>query len=402
MAGSNPVGNETVIFLGAGASRAVGLPMTSDILPGILRGLQKETLFGDDAPSRAALLACLTGILPGLGPLMVNPLKPGLELPPVTDVISAIDHHLLTANTPLPDLKLSDLVKGRGLLERAIFEQLVRYDPSEPLALADVPEGVLKEWGGAQASELFPARSEEHRGPLRRTMDWIVGLARTGRVTIISMNYDIEVEQQLYEVLGYDKVFEQVDFGTSVREPDTGRVYDRPRDARFGVYKLHGSLNWLRCDVCDTIYVNPMGPIAYLSFLLDREPGEADGFRRMLWEKGANQCHCGHRPLRHVIVAPSFVREMRDVILIEVWRNALAALRRATTWFIVGYSLPPEDVAVRSILLRGKAARAPFPDPRIVVIQKQQKEPELTRYGLLFPDNEYFAGGLENYVATAH
>jgi hypothetical protein len=397
-----PVSNETVIFLGAGASRAVGLPMTTDILPGILRGLQKQTLFGDDAPSRGALLACLTGILPGLEGLMDKPLDERRELPPVTDVISAIDHHLLTANTPLPDLKLSDLVRGRNLLERAIFEQLVRYDPSEPLALADVPESVLKEWGGAHAAELFPARSDQHRQQLRRTIDWILDLARAGRVTIISMNYDIEVEQQIYEALGYEGVFEQVDFGTSVREPNTGRIHDRPRDARFGVYKLHGSLNWLRCDVCDTVYVNPMGPIAYLSFLLDREPDEADPFRRMLWETGANQCHCGHRPLRHVIVAPSFVREMRDVILVEVWRNALAVLRRATTWFIVGYSLPPEDVAVRSILLRGRAARSPLPAPRIVVIQKQKKEPELTRYGLLFPGNDYIAGGLENYVATAH
>ena len=31
---------------------------------------------------------------------------------------------------------------------------------------------------------------------------------------------------------------------------------------------MHGSLNWLRCAVCDNVYLNPVGAIAYLSFLL--------------------------------------------------------------------------------------------------------------------------------------
>ena len=173
-----------------------------------------------------------------------------------------------------------------------------------------------------------------------------------------------------------------------MRDPDSGDVYERPHDAALGIYKLHGSLNWLRCDVCDTIYVNPVGPIAYLSFLLEQEPdpkAPADAVRQALWDGGANQCHCGHRPLRHVIVAPSIVRDMRDVILVEIWRNALAALRRAKTWIIVGYSLPPEDVAIRSVLLRARVGRDPNPPPDVIVVQKGNREPELTRYGLLFP-----------------
>jgi hypothetical protein len=57
---------ETVIFLGAGASRALGLPLTNDILPGIVKGLQDETLFGNDASSPVSLCSCFTAMLPGL------------------------------------------------------------------------------------------------------------------------------------------------------------------------------------------------------------------------------------------------------------------------------------------------------------------------------------------------
>jgi hypothetical protein len=221
------------------------------------------------------------------------------------------------------------------------------------------------------------------------------------RVTLVSTNYDIEVEQELYTRLRY-QVFAQVDFGMRVRDPVSGNVWPRPEPARFGVYKLHGSLNWLRCDLCGNVYLNPVGAIAYLSFLLgddaERRSPEVSWLRQ-LEDAGANECHCGHRPLRHVIVAPSFVRDVRDPMLLEVWRSALEALREAEKWIVVGYSLPPEDVAIRAMLLRAYQGRDTHRPPEIVVVQKGEQDPELTRYRLLFPKHVYVAGGLEGYWA---
>jgi hypothetical protein len=151
----------------------------------------------------------------------------------------------------------------------------------------------------------------------------------TDHVTLISTNYDIEVEQALYNRLGYEAVFRRVDFGTAVRHPVFGTVHRRPADARYAVYKLHGSLNFLRCSVCDNIYVNPVGAIAYLSFLLGsgaRPPEGADSWLKELWDSGANECHCGHRPLRHVIVAPSYVRDVSAIP--SSWGSGTARLRR--------------------------------------------------------------------------
>jgi hypothetical protein len=169
----------------------------------------------------------------------------------------------------------------------------------------------------------------------------------------------------------------------------------------------------LRCSICDNVYLNPAGAIAYLSFRLGEgagQPGQRDARLEELEAAGANECHCGHRPLKHVIVAPSLVRDIRDPILLEIWRNALEELRQADTWFIVGYSLPSEDLAIRSMLLRAfqgwKSAEArgatggPTAKPRVVVVQLKKEEPELSRYQFLLPGDDYRDGGLEGYLKS--
>jgi hypothetical protein len=94
---------------------------------------------------------------------------------------------------------------------------------------------------------------------------------------------------------------------------------------------------------------------------------------------------------------PSFVRAVRDPILLEIWRNALEVLRQADEWIIIGYSLPPDDVAIRSMLLRAFQGRG-TPPPRVTVVQQEKKDPELTRYRLLFPKHHYVDGGLAAYL----
>jgi hypothetical protein len=413
---------KTVVFLGAGASKAFGLPLTGEILPMLLTRLMSKTssdqpLFGGDNVDQSELRRCLRVILPGLRFVSGSKgrsARPG-TLPLITDVLSAIDHFLISANAPGPGFTLYRLARARTLLERAVFELLVRNENADALQMEGMPnalqmegmpDDVRKEWHQTATLGLLPQRPADQYSEIQRTVKWLTGLAPKDeyRMTLISTNYDIEVEQGLYKELGrsdYYNVFRQVDFGTSVRDPSQGTVYRRPSNARYGVFKLHGSLNWLRCSVCDNLYLNPAGAVAYLSFLLGEDSGRHK--RKHQWLKdlekdGGNQCHCGYRPLRHVIVAPSFVRDVRDPILLEIWRNALEALREADRWIIVGYSLPPEDLAIRSMFLRAYYREDKGRRPEIVVIQKAKSEPEVSRYGLLFPGHTYVAGGLGGYL----
>ena len=406
---------KTVVFLGAGSSKALGLPLTQDILPMLVDRLTKPAdageppLFGGDEEDRKRLRRCLETILPGLDEFIRGTSDPRVRrdaLPMITDVLSALDYFLLSANAPSPDFSIPDLVRARSLVERAIFELVVRIQSSDTIDMSGVPDAVNREWQHTAKLRPFQARAPDTGTDVHRTAEWILGLPHEGedRVTLISTNYDIEIEQELYNRIGYEDVFRRVDFGMSVQDPVTGAVFGRPEKPRVAMYKLHGSLNWLRCDVCDNLYVNPVGAIAYLSFLLGDDSERrrrGNPWLERLWKDGANECHCGYRPLRHMIVAPSFVRNVRDPILLEIWRNALEALRRADRWIIVGYSLPPEDVAIRSMLLRAFRARDAQAAPAVVVVQLRKKEPEASRYQLLFPRHEYVDGGLSSYIESA-
>lgn len=76
---------------------------------------------------------------------------------------------------------------------------------------------------------------------------------------------------------------------------------------------------------------------------------------------------------------------------------ALECLRRADEWYLVGYSLPPEDLAVRSLLLHAYAGRQRR--PRVTVVQKGTAARPV--YELLFPGCRYIDGGLEAFLAQA-
>jgi hypothetical protein len=109
-----------------------------------------------------------------------------------------------------------------------------------------------------------------------------------------------------------------------------------------------------------------------------------------------NTCHCGHHPLRAVMVAPSMVRDIRDANLLSVWRVALETLRSADAWYIIGYSLPPGDIAIRSLLIRAYHARDVSPHLEVV----QHSEATYPNYRLLFklPKAQFHAGGLVAFL----
>ena len=74
--------------------------------------------------------------------------------------------------------------------------------------------------------------------------------------------------------------------------------------------------------------------------------------------------------------------------------HALAWMRSAARWVIVGYSLPPEDLAIRSLLLR--AYTTAVEPPEVVVVQNGDKA--RPNYELLFPGCDYRNDGLEEFL----
>jgi hypothetical protein len=345
--------SNTAIFIGAGASKAFGFPLTNELLPLIKKHLEAGRIFGTNKRAKqdgADLAEYLNALLPGFN-------LPDLELPLITDVLSLIDHALSVSNLPLPRKAPPDLIRFRTLLERAIFEVL-----DWPYKNYDVPRNLVQlvDW------LMFKKKDDAHS------------------VGVISTNYDIAIETELFKRHAPQSIKTDFDFGFSWRDPFKDALYKRPTGPCFRLYKLHGSLNWLRCDLCEHIYINVRGVIAHRAF--DEKI------------TNYNTCHCGHALLRSVLVAPSLVRDIRDGNLLEIWKNALELLRTAPEWIIIGYSFPPEDIAIRSLFVRAYQARSA--PPRIRVIQKGDNKTILSRYRLFFPECSYETEGLEGFISS--
>lgn len=378
----------TVLFLGAGASAAFGYPVTSRILPLILRKLQDRTLFAGPAarpPGSGTLwpdadrdlthgkahVAGFSGVVEtrSAAELMdtlesrLKVLLPGLErvgdnLPLITDVLSLIDHMIANGDACSPRFLPRHLEELRELLERAIMNVL-----------------------SGPTDEDLAARGRER---LEKLAGWLWGARERSQppVTVISTNYDVLLENAIYRLIDGDAgaLGAAIDFGFRWRDPERDGLIPVPPDPRVHIYKLHGSLNWLRCPLCGFIYINKSSMIYQLAF---RD--------RLGW---GNTCHCLQGPLRPLIVAPSMVRAVRDANLLSVWQRALEALRTAERWAIIGYSLPGEDLAIRSIFTRAERAhRGPL---EVVVFQRGGTLED--RFRLLFPDCRYETGGIERFI----
>lgn len=339
------------IFLGAGAAKAYGFPLTSEILPIIRARLKNRSLFGGDPYDRQQerrLKLLLKSTFPGLSRIADK------NLPLITEVLSLVDYSLASGSVSAKSLSKLKLEELRKLLERSIVETL-----EPPYKRLDVP-----------------AR-------LRRFADWIHYLAANGEcVTVISTNYDISVDIELFFKFNPLKLEDRFDFGLEWRIPWRDEINFRPQKASYRLYKLHGSLNWLHCPLCGHVYINTLGSIIHNAF--QKKP------------KDEGTCHCGYWPLEPLIVAPSAVRDIRNSNLVEVWKHSLEALRRADKWIIIGYSFPSEDIAIRSMFLRAYSARLSKPD--VEVIQWKDDPATKARYRILFPGCHYRTGGMEKFV----
>lgn len=358
-----------VLFLGAGASAAFGYPVTSAIFPRIRERLLQKTLFPTESnPKRERdkmnrLRQYLTLLMPTF-------FEPATPLPLITDILSLLDLLLTTGEVAIPLFSSGQMSDLRTLLEQAIMEAI---------------ENGNEERSGEALDQLT---------------DWILNVRDIDQepLTIVSTNYDTLIDAQIFEKINVDTfakdgtspLSELVDFGFSWREHSTGKflpeIHHPPKSPAVRIFKLHGSLSWLKCPLCGFIYVNTTGGIYSQAFR-----GEAIDYN--------NTCICGHGPVRAVIVAPSMVRSIQEPNLLTVWRSAVEAMRTADEWIIGGYSLPPEDIAIRAILLRAFHGRGrQSQPPRIRVVQPEQDSTLEGRYRLLFADCSFEYGGFEKFT----
>jgi NAD-dependent SIR2 family protein deacetylase len=167
----------------------------------------------------------------------------------------------------------------------------------------------------------------------------------------ISTNYDLLIDEALGMNLDYGVEFAGLHkFG--------GRETVGPNAVKL--FKIHGSLNWLYCPVCNNL--NGFEVKAVLSLLYPDRP--------------ITQCEFCSSIMSPVIVPPTFYKDMSRVFLSSIWNRAENALREADHVIFCGYSLPDADMHIKYLLKRMQTNRANLKSVRFTLVNHHKSPPK--------------------------
>lgn len=309
-------------FLGAGASKADGFPLTRELLWAVAQSALRDGRGRGGNPVRRFLQTVFQVPLPELRAaarawqrFLRDPdaeVEVPNALPHLTDVLSTLDI----------------LRDEEGCLGLADGRRPLGHDELS-VVRAEVVRAIAT---GFKALH-------EHR---RRQRDGFVAeqfvQRLSGNDVLITTNWDILLD------IARDARFgtTELDYGTRVSFEKGARSRGK---ARPQLLKLHGSLNWLVCPRCSRLWAEIDRAIAFRAYD-PRAKRETRG-----------QCDC-EVPLEALLVTPTFVKSYRNLHLLNVWNAALHALAACREWVFLGYSLPDDDIHIKTLLLKARRMRA--------------------------------------------
>ena len=299
----------------------------------------------------------------------------------ITEVINFVNLCIRDEQPPDSDFKLDVLrtVRSQLLVELSL---VIGESPSSGKKVR-LPEDAEDQPGTVDLK--LRKYFRQFASGLRRRSRRIKKRLSAGDV-VITTNYDMNVDVALYE-LAYDEQspLSDVYLGSDFRDPYEDEFALSDPRATVDLFKLHGSLNWLYCPKCTRIFVAAFG--FSVRFLTSDDPGD-----ELL-------CFCGFQPLEPVMIAPSSTQDVVNLHLRSIWANAHHALEQADEWVIAGYSLPPDDLAVRSLFHRARASRDNLElDPPAVIVVNRNAELKRRFIRVFGPDVSFHAKSFESWV----
>jgi hypothetical protein len=351
--------DDRVYFIGAGASKQDRFPLTHELKHGIAWAILED-------PSRFRMLAAHLQYLYGVQHVALaesaqvwadlrkrsnDRQQTGRsQVPDVTDLLSTLDWMIREQSSFGPGLHTDDSTEGSSAGELAWVRDLIVQALCYCL-------GTYDDLNGASTTRDF------------------LQLVRPGD-SLITTNWDLLLDAARDARFGS----EPQDYGTTGNVVLEGGT-ELQGDERPKLLKLHGSLSWRYCQRCQRLVIDPLHHVA----------GERE-------DRAICLCTCRFSEL---IVTPGFVREYRNVHLLTIWREALLTLARAAQWVFVGYSLPADDVGIRTLLLKARCVRHDVGGkvPRVTIVTgPDRREETLARYRGILPQAELHPGDFGHFV----
>lgn len=344
----------TVVFLGAGATKACGGLMTNEILPTML----------------SAPVYDPAGRVPKLQQFLqeqfhVSAGTPADSYPGLPMLMSLLDTTLERRESFHPAWDANSILEIREAIEFGIFD-------------------VLEE-------KLLKAQTNNHWDLLNRTYP------PPGEPYVISTNYDLIIDTAMM-FLSESRLPEG---GLPAYRCSISTEFYHEEPSHFGVLlKLHGSLNWLYCRTCHRLEIGASESRKYLK-VLGRLVGPS---LEQSYRSDSGACPTCRSKLRPLLIAPTHLKNYRNPHLAQVWYEAERVLREAARVVFIGYSLPEDDVEVVYLLKRSLAHLMPSQitvvdfDPALSPLAAN---PVGRRYCSLFGDGiDWHPEGLDPWLAT--
>jgi hypothetical protein len=356
-----------VFIFGAGASKACGGPLTDQILHTAFSNQDLYPRIHRDRPKEVDLVQrCLIEHFHVPRDGADEP-----DYPPLTLFMSLLDL-AIERNRPLPQRK-PEFPKGIGRQELTSIRATVEY-----IIFAVLDYHLRTPAGSAYRKLLRCSLIDSKAGP-----------------RAISLNYDIILDNLMCELAQANDPNSAPDYGCDIRTP----AYTSKR--HYGkLLKLHGSLNWMFCPGCQRLDLGMSASgkeIADSSLLEELYNFKPLDRHYLCSDDSCEECQCKFcgTPLRAVMITPSFVKDYRNPHIQRVWYEAEGMLRESTQVYIVGYSLPNDDLEVIHLLRRGLEHLSP---ESITVISNDPDQATVRRYQSLFGQIRIETEGFEGWV----
>ena len=301
--------SEIVFILGAGASSTAGAPLIKDFL-NVADDLRNKNNLGNCGPFFDKVFNAISG-------LQSLHSKSRLNLNDIESIFAAFEMGALIKKFPnLSEKDIEETITAIKILILKTLEQTVQFECQDDRVKPD------------------------------KTYNSFVNLIkqiRDGKKTcsVITFNYDLALDYALhFNNLPYDYCLNE-EIGSGIP-----------------LIKLHGSLNWAKCDKCKSIipwYLKDFFNNHRYQFLKNGMKVTIDLPSRLI--DGEFE-HCGGKIgiLSPVIVPPTWNKTSYHNQLTNVWKHAANMFSDAKNIFISGYSLTPSDSFFRYLYALGSVS----------------------------------------------
>jgi len=318
----------TVYIIGAGFSYPAGIPVQA----GLLQRVRDLGVLDAPAPAADAFFEAQTTSLD-----FISAIARSSSVPPLEDAFTLLDQTIATRGFCL-GYTWHQLVEVRERLQRALV--VVLHDACRAVKKVDFYRDVTGHL-------------------LARGVD----ADQANRASVLSLNWDSVIEDTAFDIIRSlrGEGILDVNFGcdTSALALPSAHSPSLTQAARgvrsLSVLKLHGSINWLLCPNCQTLY-------------------SSAGIVDPVWDWYFGKTSCPNctstttiatttAPLQPFLITPTFLKVFDSSHIQTTWQRAHHELAAADEVVFVGYSLPIADFHLRALL-----RRAVRPDARITAV----------------------------------